>query len=269
MATPHHLARSRRSSGDGIRSALYSVAPGSSDPGSLPLLHKPARRSLRRAVWRNPKSLPPSLCGRGERANPGSTAAQHAPGAVLRDGCVLPRAHLTHFPPAALLHGAPCGAPILQRHERHGCRCLVPLIRTHTHLQPHAAVAAQGMQAQASGMLLLLCRTLWRAPLVPQPPTPIHRVAAAPAISPPPSPQRPHARPPSPAPSPHSASPLPAKRAAFARENLGSPLGQRHSCTQGAACLHYRHSRLAAPHTPSFTPLVQHAQSTPEKPRVS
>ena len=32
MATPHHLARSRRRSGDGIRSARCSIAPGSSDP---------------------------------------------------------------------------------------------------------------------------------------------------------------------------------------------------------------------------------------------
>ena len=79
----------RRSSGDGIRSARCSIAPGSSDPGSR-LLHNPARRSLRRAVWRNPKSVPTaSLLVASERI-PGSTAARHAHGALLLRGRMPP-----------------------------------------------------------------------------------------------------------------------------------------------------------------------------------
>ena len=45
--------------------ALFHRIRLSSPAGSLPTPPQPARRSLRRAVWRNPKSLPPSLCGRG------------------------------------------------------------------------------------------------------------------------------------------------------------------------------------------------------------
>ena len=39
MATPHLTRSRRRSSGDGVRSARCTIAPGSSDPVTLPLLH--------------------------------------------------------------------------------------------------------------------------------------------------------------------------------------------------------------------------------------
>ena len=77
MATPHHLARSRRrcraaETASAARAAPSHPAPAT--PGSR-LLHKPARRSLRRAVWRNPRVCPQPLWS-WWRANPGSTAAR-------------------------------------------------------------------------------------------------------------------------------------------------------------------------------------------------
>ena len=142
-------------------------APSQPAPATprLPTPPQTARRSLRRAVWRNPKSLPPSLCVRGERANPGSTAARHAHG--IRSRCVLPdRTSPTACPPPCTL-GAPC-ATSPQRHEPHGCRCIMPL-RTHTHSAARGPGGASPIRA-SYGMLLLLWRTLWRTSLAaPQP----------------------------------------------------------------------------------------------------
>jgi len=128
MATPHHLARSRRRSGDGIRSARCSIAPGSSDP-RLPTPFTTCTPQPAPCCVAEPQELAHSLCGRGERANPG----QHGSTARTQRGpphsSMLPECTFLAARLPALLHGAPCGAPI--RHTPHGCRCLMPL-RTRT-----------------------------------------------------------------------------------------------------------------------------------------
>jgi hypothetical protein len=95
-------------------SAPSHPAPATPAPDSFTTLHAAACAVL--CGGHQERACPQPLWS-WWRANPGSTAAWHT-----RNGCVLPRAHLTHCPPA-LLHGAPCGAHILQRHEPHGCRC--------------------------------------------------------------------------------------------------------------------------------------------------
>ena len=128
MATPHHrtFPTEMRSSGDGVRSALCSLAPGSSDPGSLPLLHKLHAAAC--AVLCGARACSQPLCS-WRRANPESATARHAHGALLRSGCMLRPDHtsLTAGLFAALC-GAPSGTPM-------GFRCPLPL---RTHLPPAA-----------------------------------------------------------------------------------------------------------------------------------
>ena len=97
MAT-HHLTRSRRrSSGDGIRSALCSH-PAPATPGSHPFhnLHAAACAVLCGGT----QEPAHSLCGRGERANPG----QHGSTACPRRDPPCPRAPRAHphCPPVRL-----------------------------------------------------------------------------------------------------------------------------------------------------------------------
>ena len=106
MATPHHLARSLPDGGAEMASAALS-APSQPAPATprLPTPPQTARRSLRRAVWRNPKQelATQSLCSwrASESGQHGSTAAQHiARCALLSDGCMLSRARLPHSLPA-------------------------------------------------------------------------------------------------------------------------------------------------------------------------
>ena len=131
MATPHLTRSRRRSSGDGVRSACCAIAPGSSDP-RLPTPSQTCTPQPAPCCVAEPQELAHSLPARGERANPGSTAARHVHGALLRDGCVLPRARLPHSPPAH----PPARRTLWRTHPPaetrvHGCRCVVPL-RTHT-----------------------------------------------------------------------------------------------------------------------------------------
>ena len=113
-------ARSRRrSSGDDIHSAAPSH-PAPATPG-FRLLHKLHAAACAVLCGGHQERACPQPLWR--RANPGGTAAQHAPGALLRSGRVLPRAHLyplpTCHPPAqrTLCRTHP------QRHGPHGCRC--------------------------------------------------------------------------------------------------------------------------------------------------
>mmetsp|Transcript_43717 Transcript_43717/g.92990 ORF Transcript_43717/g.92990 Transcript_43717/m.92990 type:complete len:238 (+) Transcript_43717:142-855(+) len=101
----------RRSSGDGVRSALCHIAPGSSDPGSR-LLHKPARRSLRRAVWRAPReSLPTAslLVAASESRQHGSTAHSTAGSSAMAACSPSSPSSQPACPPSCT---APCGAHI-------------------------------------------------------------------------------------------------------------------------------------------------------------
>ena len=83
LPTAHYRTARRRcgSSGDAVRSVRRSIAPSSRRlPAPSRSPSQTARRSLRRAVWRNPRACPQPLCS-WRRANPGggSTAApQHA-----------------------------------------------------------------------------------------------------------------------------------------------------------------------------------------------
>ena len=79
-------------------SAPSHPAPATPAPDSFTTLHAAACAVL--CGGHQERACPQPLWS-WWRANPGSTAAQH-----IRNGCVLPRAHLTHCPPA-LLHGAP------------------------------------------------------------------------------------------------------------------------------------------------------------------
>ena len=121
MATPHHHTAPRRRSGDGVRSAAPSH-PAPATPGSR-LLHKPARRSLRRAVWRNPKSLPTasvlvaSVRIRAARQH-GSTAARRAPPRWLRAPSALHP--LPARPPSCTTH--PAAHTSSRERCPHGCR---------------------------------------------------------------------------------------------------------------------------------------------------
>ena len=104
MATPHLTRSRRRSSGDGVRSALCSIAPGSSDPRlptpSQTCTPQPAPCCV--AGTKRELATQP-LCS-WRRANPGSTAARHAHGALLR-GCMLPElASPTARPPSCTAH---------------------------------------------------------------------------------------------------------------------------------------------------------------------
>ena len=145
MATPHHhtfpTEEQRRRHPQ--RSLLHRIQL---QRPRLPTPSQPARRNLRRAVWRNPKSLPTASLWSWRASESGqrdSTAcARRAPPWPR-----VPPSAPTARPPA-LLHGAPCAAHILQRHEHHGCSCLVPL-RTRTHLQLHAATVARVPHAHA------------------------------------------------------------------------------------------------------------------------
>ena len=115
MAMPHHRTFPTEEQGrHPQRSLLHRTRL--QRPRLPPRSSQTARRSLRRAVWRNPKSVPTASVVVASERIPGSTAARHAHSAVLLRGCMPPRARLTHCPPA-LLHGAPCGAHTLQRHE--------------------------------------------------------------------------------------------------------------------------------------------------------
>ena len=86
-----------------------------------------------------PKSLPTASVVVASERIPGSTAARHAHGAILRVR-VLPERTLTARP-SAFLHGAPCGAHILQRHEPlraslTDCRYLIAVQHTAQHFLP-------------------------------------------------------------------------------------------------------------------------------------
>jgi len=151
------------------------------------LLHKPARRSLRRAVWRNPReSLPTAsvVVAASESGQHGSTAHSTACSSAV-DACSPERTFLTSRPPARppFCTAHPVAHPSSRDTSPHGRRCCMPL-RTHTPPTARGHGGA-GMQAQASGMLLLLCRTLWRRSLVQlQPHPPIRRITAALTTSP-------------------------------------------------------------------------------------
>ena len=104
--------------------------PAPATPGSR-LLSQPARRSLRRAVWRNPKSLPTAcLLVASERIR---AARQHGTCTARSSAmaaCSPELAFLTARLPT-LLHGAPCGAHILQqRHEYTGVAASCRYART-------------------------------------------------------------------------------------------------------------------------------------------
>ena len=99
-----------------------------------------------------------SPSARGERANPGGAAAQHiAQRALLRRGRVLPRAHLTHFPPPpALLHGAPCGAHIPT--ETRAPQVSLHRAALHTHApQPHDAAMSHACRKRTLDASVTSC----------------------------------------------------------------------------------------------------------------
>ena len=130
MATPTaYCPTAVRSSGDGVRSACCSLAPGSSIPGSLPLLHK-LHAAACAVLCGGTQEWCPSLCARGGERIRAAWQYQHGHGALLHGGCVLPGAHLIHCLPA-ILHGRLCGAHILQRHMPHGCRCRTAAAHAH------------------------------------------------------------------------------------------------------------------------------------------
>jgi len=125
--------RSRRrcgSSGDGVRSA----AP----PSGSRLLHKPARRSLRRAVWRAPRACPQPLCSwrASESGQRDSTAHSTARSSAMA-ACSPERALPTARPPWCCTSKA------------HRCRCPMPL----SHAAPLTAWPASHPQVLKRSLL--------------------------------------------------------------------------------------------------------------------
>ena len=121
-----------RSSGDSVRRrAACSIAPGSSDPGSLPLLHNLHTPQPAPCCVAGTKSLPTAsllvAASQSVRPQPGSTTHSSTAFSSAVAACPL-RAHVARSPAApALLHGAPCGAPIPRDKSPTGvaasCRC--------------------------------------------------------------------------------------------------------------------------------------------------
>ena len=107
MATPHHHTFPTEEAAAETASAARA-APSHPAPATPRLPTPPQTFTPQPALCcvAEPQEFAHSLCGRGERSNPGSTAAQHiarrAPPRWLR--CSPERAFLTACPPA-LLHG--------------------------------------------------------------------------------------------------------------------------------------------------------------------
>ena len=166
--------------------ACCTLASSSSDSVSR-LFHKPARHSLRCGGHPGTKreSLPTAsvvvvACESGQRD---STARTWRAPPWLR----APPSAPTARPPSCTAH--PAAHTSSRDTSPHGCRCIVPL-RTHTPPAACCRDVARVSQAQASGMLLLLWRTLWRTSLVQlhNPHHPNRHIAPAPTSSPYPRP---------------------------------------------------------------------------------
>jgi hypothetical protein len=245
-----------RSSGDGVRSLLHRTRlqrPRLPTP-SQPCTPQPAPC----CVAGTKRELAHSLCGRGGvriRA-----ARQHGTPAMA--ACSPEHTLPTARPPSCMAH------PVAHTSSRDTSPTAVAAeLPLRTHPPPPSAC----MQAQTSGMLLLLCRTLWRRSLVQlhNPHPPIHRIAAAPTTSPFP---RPFSTAHTSQTTSHPRTPCPWRE----REppalacTWETPLRQRHPCTQAATCLHCRHSRLAAlppppPPPQPYSLLSCNARRTPQR----
>jgi len=148
MATPHHHTfpteeQRRRRPQRALRHRIQLQRPPA--PDSSTNLHAAACAVL---CGGTPRVCPQPLWSWRaiESGQHGGTAHSTACSSAMA-ACSPERAFLTACPPA-LLHGAPCGAHILQRHIPHGCRCIMPL---RTHAPPSA-------RAHGGGAGVLTCK---------------------------------------------------------------------------------------------------------------